>query len=286
VDAPGLGLLLGDVREDADVVADRALLVAHRGDALPDGDDAAVAVAVEHLAFPVAALQQLAPEVLVEAERVLAGLHHAGVAAQHVGFLIAQDGGEGPVDLADAALGIGDQHRVEAGVEHGGGQAQLVLHLAAGGDVLHRAHAAQALARHRLQAGPQVDPAQRAVAGVDAELQVAAAPCGQRLHEGRALERRSSGWMAEKSAARVGSVSGEARSRRRVSADHFMRSSTGSSSQLPRWATLSASRKRASLASSSASCCLSGPMSAPVMTAPSSLPWALCSSTASIRWWR
>jgi hypothetical protein len=53
VDAPGLGLLLGDVREDADVVADRALLVAHRGDALPDGDDAAVAVAVEHLAFPV-----------------------------------------------------------------------------------------------------------------------------------------------------------------------------------------------------------------------------------------
>ncbi|MCH2242804.1 MAG: hypothetical protein MK041_12975 [Aquabacterium sp.] len=118
-----VALVHGHVAEDADVVRDPALRIAHAADAQQLGIDRAVAAAVPDLAAPLASLGQRLPHRAVEGLVLAAGGEHGRRAAQHVLARVAGDGAEGGVDLNDAALQVGDDHAFAGVVEDAGGHA-------------------------------------------------------------------------------------------------------------------------------------------------------------------
>ena len=127
-----LGLLHGaDVGEDRHIVGQFVELVANGMDPLPLRKDLAVLAAVPDLAAPAAMGLQFAPDDVVEAAVVTAGLEQAGRVAQHFGLGVAGDALEGPVHVNDAVLRVGDHHPFEGVVEHGGRLPQAVFMLAA-----------------------------------------------------------------------------------------------------------------------------------------------------------
>ncbi|MDT4845737.1 hypothetical protein FQZ97_797330 [compost metagenome] len=121
-----------DVGEHRHVVGQLAFVVVDGADVLPERVELAVLAPVPHLAAPFPAVAQGVPHGLVEGLGVAAGTEDARVFAQHLGFVVAGDAGEGAVDVDDAAGGVGDQYALLGTVEHRGGLAQAALVGAAG----------------------------------------------------------------------------------------------------------------------------------------------------------
>ena len=122
---PFLGLSqLADVGEHRHVGPWQPVEVRYCADGQPLRKDLAGLAAVPDLALPVSGCDQVVPHVLVKGLVVTAGLHQAGVAAQHLFGAVAGDVGEGSVDRQDARRQVGDHHAVAGGLEEGRGLLQ------------------------------------------------------------------------------------------------------------------------------------------------------------------
>ncbi len=98
-------LVLGDVAEDADIVAQRAAGIAYLADRQPLRKDAAVLAPVPHLALPVALVIDGLPHGPIERLILAARGQHARILAQRIGLAVAGDLGKRMVDHHDAAAG-------------------------------------------------------------------------------------------------------------------------------------------------------------------------------------
>ena len=131
-----LVLALGDVGEHADVVRDLPIRIAQRVDGAGGGIQAAVLVPVPELALPVPVLVQCLPHGGVLLPAPAPRGEQAGLAPQDLGGTVASDAGEGRIDFDDALRGIADHHPFMGVGHHARSQAQGLLGLLGGGDVL------------------------------------------------------------------------------------------------------------------------------------------------------
>ena len=118
---------IGDVLKHAHEVTDLQSGVVHGGDAQLMATDLAAAQPVPDLALPEPALAGVLPEPGVEITLMPPGLEQVETAPQDLGSGIARDAGEALIGRQHPALGIGDDDRLGAGLEHGGGQGPLLI---------------------------------------------------------------------------------------------------------------------------------------------------------------
>ncbi|MND57566.1 hypothetical protein D3C80_486970 [compost metagenome] len=135
MDALLAGLALADVAEEADVADQVAVFVLHGGDADPGRVVVARPALEPDLAFPAAALVELADDVVELVGLLAVGGEHRGQLVQHLAGLVAGDAAEGLVDLDDVAGRVGDQDGRGGMLEHRGRHAHVLFRTALLADV-------------------------------------------------------------------------------------------------------------------------------------------------------